>query len=243
MTVESGTSISHEALLYLFADRAVKHSSVRMRLLSHPAAPVPGRDALVDLGQLETMIFAWALWGLQRDGYVALQLAERPSGFGVVRERLKGSGWVPSRVKITTVGPPTEGESLAAGLAATVPAEGASIVSTIIEWSSTRFPLPVFGIVRIVRAEATELGILQPGLEQPSWWRNRTFNRVLAASRPNGDGLASLQGTFEKTWRAWCEFGTDQPKLKDGLLVDVRKGLVETRPTIGSFAPEATGGA
>lgn len=238
VTVRNGPSISHEALPYLFADRAVKHSSVMMRLLSHPAAPVPGRDVLVDLGELETMIVAWALWGLQRDGYLALQLAERPSGLRVAKQRLVGTGWMPPRVTITIVSPPPMDESLAAGLAAVVPVEGASVYSTIVEWSSRRFPLPVFGVVRIVRAEATDLGILQPGLEQPPWWRNRAFNRVLAASRPNGGAMSELHGTFEKSWRAWCEFGTDQPKLKDGLLRDVRKGLAGARPTFGSFPPD-----
>lgn len=79
---------------------------------------------------------------------------------------------MPPRVTITMVSPPPTGESLAAGLAAVVPVEGASIYSTIVEWSSRRFPLPVFGIIHIVRVEATKLGILQPGLQQPPWWRN-----------------------------------------------------------------------
>jgi hypothetical protein len=203
-----------------------------MRLLSHPAAPVPGRDVLVDLRELETMIVAWALWGLHRDEYLSLQLAERPSGLGAAKEHLTGTGWTSPRVTITTVSPPPEGEYLGAGLAATVPVEGASVSSTVVEWSSGRSPLPVFGIVRVVRAEATDLGILQPGLEQPPWWRNRAFNRVLAASRPNARVLSELQGAFEKCWRAWCEFGTDQPELKDGLLRDVRKGLAGARPTL-----------
>lgn len=193
MTMERDTLISYEGLLYLFADRIIQKSSLTRRLLSHPAAPVPGRQTLVELDQLETMIFAWAFWGLQRESQMGLELAERPSGLRAAKDQMTGTGWKPSRVRITTVELAHAGESLSAGLATSVPAEGAGLVSTIIEWAASHAPLPVFGIVQIVRTEAIGLGILQHGLEQPSWRQNRAFNRVLAASRPNGDSISRLR--------------------------------------------------
>jgi len=100
-------------------------------------------------------------------------------------------------------------------------------------------PLPMFGVVQVVRSEAVRLGVLKSGLTQPSWWPRRAFTLVIAASEPTGDALSSWESDFEKMREEWEAFGVERSEVRSGLLHDVNAGLAAIRPasTVPAGAP------
>lgn len=229
--------ISREALLYLFADRLVERSRLAGRLLSNPACPVPGGQRLVKLGSLEQMLCAWALWGLEDGGYIKLEVVDPATAWNAFRQKVTGTGATQPWVRLAKLVEAPPGPSLSAELATLVPENGGTVLATLLDWAIPRTPLPLFGIVKIVRAEATRAGILQSGLVHPPWWRRSWFNQVLASSRPNAERLFSLNPHFEQLRQEWLDFGAAHHALRAGLLRDVGNGLAAARPT--SFDPSA----
>ena len=214
----SDVPVSRAGLLFLFADRAVPRSRVSSRMRGQAGAPVPCTDRLVQLWPFERLLVVWALWELVADGYATTEFAPG------MRSLVPGRPAKPVLNLVPTDKVP-ERLSLAASLAAAIPPGGTSATNVVLNWTTERDPLPVFGVLREVRPELVTAGLLDDGVQAPPRRRRWSLNLVMSGAQGHCDRIDSLSGRFDALWREWQTFQGDEEEIAKGFEQGATRGL------------------
>ncbi|MDQ6782349.1 MAG: hypothetical protein M3063_02660 [Actinomycetota bacterium] len=214
----SDVQVSRASLLFLFADRAVSRSRVSTRMRGHAGAPVPCTHHFVQLGPFEQLLVVWALWELVADGYATTEFAPG------MRSLVPGRPAKPVLALVPTNKSP-ERRSLAASFAGAIPSGGSSATNVVLNWTTERDPLPVFGVLREVRPELVAAGLLGDRVKPPPRRRRWSLNLVMSGAEGHCDRIDSLSGRFDAVWREWQTFREDEEKIVRGFKEGANRGL------------------
>jgi hypothetical protein len=200
----------------------------------HAAAPVPCTDRLVQLWPFERLLVVWALWELVADDYATTEFAPGTSSL------VPGRAAKPVLTLVRT-DKSLECRSLAASFAGVIPPGGTSATNVVLNWTTERDPLPVYGVLREVRPELVAAGLLDDGVQPPARRRRWSLNLVMSGAQGHCDRIDSLRGRFDAVWREWQTFRGDEEEIAKGFEQGATRGLA--RGAIISSGGEGGGGA
>ncbi len=180
--------------------------------------PAPAR--LVKLGALERMLMSWALWELVDGDYVTVQTLP-----GV---QIDGWDDTPPRLLMVPGSNTLVELSLAVSVAAVIPPEGCDARRVVERWVAERSPLPVFGVLRAVRPELMDAGLLHGGVRPPRPWRRVALNLVMSGAEGYCERIAALAPRFDRLWADWLSFQRepDSRDLANSFADAAKNGLV-----------------